>query len=223
MLDQSLEGAAERARDIARLTADAATSGVQAITENFEPIRSGAEEERQRLAEAMHSIYEQASEESHAMLSQAAQRFAEMLDGLKQMAAEMQQELEGTRAELRKGILELPQETAETASHMRRVIVDQIEALAELNRIVARHGRGLDAVEPAAGWRRPTPPFAGWRRPRRSHAGPSRSRPVRLAPVAATSRPLPMAARGRSRPASARTSPAWLLPSCRPAARRRPR
>jgi len=32
---------------------------------------------------------------------------------------------------------------------MRRVIIDQIEALAELNRIVARHGRGLDAIEPA--------------------------------------------------------------------------
>jgi hypothetical protein len=31
---------------------------------------------------------------------------------------------------------------------MRRAIVDQIEALAELNRIVARHGRSLDAVEP---------------------------------------------------------------------------
>ena len=31
---------------------------------------------------------------------------------------------------------------------MRQVIVDQIEALAELNRIVARHGRNLDAVEP---------------------------------------------------------------------------
>jgi hypothetical protein len=33
---------------------------------------------------------------------------------------------------------------------MRRVIVDQIEALAELNRIVARHGRNLDTVEPSA-------------------------------------------------------------------------
>jgi hypothetical protein len=65
------------------------------------------------------------------------------------MAAEMRRELEGTRAEMRKGILELPQETADTASHMRRVIVDQIEALAELNRIVARHSRSLDAVEPA--------------------------------------------------------------------------
>ncbi|MEA2924566.1 MAG: hypothetical protein QOD25_1688, partial [Alphaproteobacteria bacterium] len=172
VLDQSLEGAAERARDIARLTADAATSGVQAITENFDLIRNGAEEERQRLAEAMHSIYEQASEESHAMLSQAAQRFAEMLDGLKLMTAEMQQELEGTRAELRKGILELPQETAETASHMRRVIVDQIEALAELNRIVARHGRGLDAVEPG---RRMEPVETAVRRAEPVEAGPPRA------------------------------------------------
>jgi hypothetical protein len=45
---------------------------------------------------------------------------------------------------------------------MRRVIVDQIEALAELNRIVARHGRGMDAVEPAI--RRAEPMNAGLRR-----------------------------------------------------------
>jgi hypothetical protein len=32
---------------------------------------------------------------------------------------------------------------------MRRVVVEQIEALAELNRIVARHGRALDTVEPS--------------------------------------------------------------------------
>jgi hypothetical protein len=70
------------------------------------------------------------------------------MQGMKQMAAEMQQELETTRTELRRGVLELPQETAESASQMRRVIVDQIEALAELNRIVARHGRALDAAEP---------------------------------------------------------------------------
>jgi hypothetical protein len=150
VLDQSLEGAGERAREIARLTAESAGSGVQAIRENFEAIRSGTEEERTRLSEAMQSIYEQASEESHSMLTQAAQRFAEVLDELKQMSSDMRRELEGTRAELRKGILELPQETADTASHMRRVIVDQIEALAELNRIVARHSRSLDAVQPAA-------------------------------------------------------------------------
>jgi hypothetical protein len=61
---------------------------------------------------------------------------------------------------MRKGILELPQETADTASHMRRVIVDQIEALAELNRIVARHSRSLDAIEPAARRLEPVEPVA---------------------------------------------------------------
>ncbi len=60
----------------------------------------------------------------------------------------MQQELEATRSELHRGIFELPQEASEGAAQMRRVIVDQIEALAELNRIVARHGRSMDAVEP---------------------------------------------------------------------------
>src|SRR5207247_1065021 len=46
----------------------------------------------------------------------------------------------------RGGVLEMPQEAAESTAQMRKVIVDQIEALAELNRIVAHHGRGLDVV-----------------------------------------------------------------------------
>ena len=62
------------------------------------------------------------------------------------MAAEMHHELESTRTELRRGVLEMPQEAADSTAQMRKVIVDQIEALAELNRIVAHHGRGLDVV-----------------------------------------------------------------------------
>jgi hypothetical protein len=85
------------------------------------------------------------------------------------MTSEMQRELESTRAELRKGILELPQETSESAAQMRRVIVDQIEALAELNRIVARHGRGLDTADPTAR-REPVAVAAGPRRGGREEA-----------------------------------------------------
>jgi hypothetical protein len=61
----------------------------------------------------------------------------------------MHRELEATRNELRRGVLEMPQEAAESTAQMRKVIVDQIEALAELNRIVAHHGRGLDVVSAA--------------------------------------------------------------------------
>ena len=80
------------------------------------------------------------------MFKQSADKFAAMVASMKQMAAEMHHELEATRNELRRGVLEMPQEAAESTAQMRKVIVDQIEALAELNRIVAHHGRGLDVV-----------------------------------------------------------------------------
>ena len=104
--------------------------------------------------------YEQSAGETQALFQSANERFAESVQGMKQMAAEMQRELESTRNELRRGVFELPQETAESAAQMRRVIVDQIEALAELNRIVARHGRNLDAVEPVLHRTREEPTLA---------------------------------------------------------------
>jgi hypothetical protein len=80
------------------------------------------------------------------MFKQSTEKFSAMVQSMKQMAAEMHNELEATRNELRRGVLEMPQEAAESTAQMRKVIVDQIEALAELNRIVAHHGRGLDVV-----------------------------------------------------------------------------
>ena len=158
LLDESLDGATGRAREIARIVADSSAEGARVL-----------EQERQRASELLHGIYTEHSGETHEMFAQTTQRFTETLQGMQQMAAEMQRELEATRTELRRGILELPQETAESAAQMRRVIVDQIEALAELNRIVARHGRGLDAAEPMR-----RAPEAGLRRRRngRAEAGP---------------------------------------------------
>jgi hypothetical protein len=197
LLDESLVAAEGRARDIARLVAEASSQGARAIAEHHERVRAASEEERQRTAESLHVVYEQASNETHALFRQAAneteamlqnatERFSDVLQNMRQMAAEMQHELEGTRQELRRGILELPQETAESAAQMRRVIVDQIEALAELNRIVARHGRSFDsaATEPArrvyreepllasvSGGRQESPPPRPT--PRADHVGPA--------------------------------------------------
>ena len=148
LLDESLEAASTRAREVARLVSEASAEGTRAISDQYERVRENAEEERQRSAEAMRAIYEQTAGDTEALFRSANERFAEAVQGMKQMAGEMQRELEATRSELRRGVFELPQETADSAAQMRRVIVDQIEALAELNRIVARHGRSLDAVEP---------------------------------------------------------------------------
>ncbi|MGY4468502.1 hypothetical protein ACVWWK_004211 [Bradyrhizobium sp. LB9.1b] len=144
LLDESLAAAEERARDIARVVAETAGAGSAAITRQFEAVRSASEEEHRQTVEAMHDIYRQTTDEADTMFKQSTEKFTNLVSSMKQMAFEMHNELEATRNELRRGVLEMPQEAAESTAQMRKVIVDQIEALAELNRIVAQHGRGLD-------------------------------------------------------------------------------
>jgi hypothetical protein len=131
------------------------------------------------------------------MFKQSEEKFANLVLSMKQMALEMHNELETTRNELRRGVLDMPQEAAESTAQMRKVIVDQIEALAELNRIVAQHGRGLDVATSrtatprqeeavlAVGGRNETrmrdstsslpPPDLGMPTPRRAEAPPASS------------------------------------------------
>jgi gas vesicle protein len=206
LLDESLDAAGGRAREIARVVSESSVESAHVIADQFEAMREAAETERRATAESMRNVYEQSTGDSQMMLRQAAERFTEIMDAMKQMSGEMQQqlkttredmrrgimelpqeaaeaaaqmrselettreelrrgimelpqetaeaaaqirsELEATREELRRGILELPRETADSATQMRRVLVDQIEALAELNRIVARHSRSLEQSEP---------------------------------------------------------------------------
>jgi hypothetical protein len=146
LLDESLAAAEERARDIARVVAETAGAGSAAISRQFEAVRTAAENERQQTLDAMSELYQQSNHETDAMFKESTEKFSTMVQSMKQMASEMHHELESTRNELRRGVLEMPQEAADNTAQMRKVIVDQIEALAELNRIVAHHGRGLDVV-----------------------------------------------------------------------------
>jgi hypothetical protein len=154
-------------------------------------VRTGTHKERQ--PETSPNIYEQVAKETRAMLLQTARNFSEQL---KEMRSEMRREIEATRAELRQNIFELPQETAESAAQMRRVVVDQIEALAELNRIVARHGRNLDIVEPRIAEPKIVEPRIV--EPRMESAEPPpRREVVREAPVPPPQRPARAAKPGR--------------------------
>jgi len=118
----------------------------------------------------------------------------------------MQRELEATRNELRRGVLEMPQEAAESTAQMRKVIVDQIEALAELNRIVANHGRGLDVVATTSrttSYREEEPALAA--------AVGGRAEPLRPAPRVASASTLPPPDLGQ--PAARRTEAPPVAPA----------
>jgi hypothetical protein len=158
-IDESLQSTVERANEIVRMMVESSSQGAYAISEQFDHVRAASDAERERTHQALREVYEQSITELHSYFEQTTERFTETIEGMRQMASEMQQELDATRTELRRGILDLPEETAESAAQMRRVIIDQIEALAELNRIVARHGRAADAAEPVR--REPVAAIAG--------------------------------------------------------------
>ena len=88
------------------------------------------------------------------------------------MSAQIQRELEATRAEVRRGAIELPQETQEATANMRRVVADQIKALNELSALVSRSSRAVDAAPPAPP-RRVSEPAAGIAAELRPTQGPS--------------------------------------------------
>jgi hypothetical protein len=214
LLKDQFEAAEARARDIARVIAESSNEGARAISSQYELTRSVSEEERKRTSEALTRIYEQAAGETQSHFQRASERFSEIVRDMKEMAATIQSELDSTRAEVRRGVLELPQETAESASQMRKVIVEQIEALAELNRIVTRHGRGVDAAEPgrravreepvaaiatARAEARPMPPMA----PIAPMARIERERPVAPARPAPPPPPPPPPPRRMEAPATA--------------------
>jgi hypothetical protein len=198
-LDESLRTATARAGEIAGMIAQTSNESVQTIEQQYELVRKTSEEERTRTSDALTAAYDEAFSQVQSMFTESTARFSEVMQGMKQMAAEMQQELEATREQLRRGVLELPQETAESTAQMRRVIVDQIEALAELNRIVARHGRALDAVEPV---RRDVEPLYA------AGGGRAQARPVRADVAASQQAP----ARDITGAPTRRTSPPTLSP-----------
>src|SRR5262249_51546809 len=157
LIDISLRSAEDRARDAARLVAEATSEGARTLADRHAAIRSTTEQQGKQTLQSLHELHERVSSETKDMLQQnageaqvllqqATDRFAEIMHSMKQMSLDMQRELDVTRKELRRGVLELPEETAESMAQMRRVIVDQMEALSELNRIVARHGRAMDTV-----------------------------------------------------------------------------
>jgi len=112
LLDESIQAAEGRARDIARTIAEGMTTSTRAIGEQYDQVRAASEDERKRTMEGLHSVYQQAIGDAEVMFQSATERFTEIVQSMKQMARDMERELEGTRQELRRGIMELPQETA---------------------------------------------------------------------------------------------------------------
>ncbi len=192
-----------------RLAGRQRPGGTAAITEQFEAIRNTTGKERERTAHALRQAYEQVAAEVGGELTKVTTQFQTAAEELRAMTASIQSELESTRAELKRGVIDMPRETQEATAAMRRVVAEQIKALNDLSGLVTRSGRSLDVAEPVPS--APPPMPAAARRPDplpepRPVAAPMQE-PLRRRPaeVAASFRQQPRSVRAsrRSRPAPA--------------------
>ncbi len=100
--------------------------------------------------DSMRQIYETATGDAQSMFQGASERFSEIVQGMRAWPATCSASWNRPGRNCAAAFWNCRRKTAESAAQMRRVIVDQIEALAELNRIVACHGREIEVSEPVA-------------------------------------------------------------------------
>jgi hypothetical protein len=79
LLDESLDAATSRAREIASVIAETSNTSVQTIEQQYELVRATSEEERRRTSETLSTIYEDATGQAHTLLHQSAERFGEIM------------------------------------------------------------------------------------------------------------------------------------------------
>ena len=142
-VEDSFARSQARAQEISAALASATRGASIAVAGQFETIRDTATKERERTVQTLQATLEQTNSQLTGALDHAADRFRQSVAEVKDMASQVQRELDQTRQELRRGVLDLPQETSETADAMRRVVSDQIRALKELAALVSDSGGGL--------------------------------------------------------------------------------
>ena len=147
-VEDSFARSQARAQEISAALASATRGASIAVAGQFETIRDTAAKERERTTQTLQATLEQTNAQLTGALDHAADRFRQSVAEVKDMASQVQRELDQTRQELRRGVLDLPQETSETAEAMRRVVSDQIRALKELAALVSDSGATYDVVEP---------------------------------------------------------------------------
>ena len=186
LVEDSLRGAEERARQIGSLLSESAQTASSAINDQFEVIRDETGKERQKTMHDLRVSYEQVVKDMGEAMGKATERFSNAAHELRLMKTEILNELDATRQELQRGITDLPRETKETTAQMRRVVADQIEALNVLSGIVAKSGHDYEVVD-VQDLRNNTPsPSRSFSR-EVSHNRPVAPRSVAAAPVAQSS------------------------------------
>ncbi len=153
MLEQSLSQAEQRARKVTEVLAKDSQEKSNAAIREIERLRQEAQLHTSKAVTELQSGFSTLSEQVSAQLSTLSHKFGETTKQVKDSAHKAAAEIEMTQTELRRHATALPEVTKQSASAMRKILKEQIEAIGTLSEVAQRQtvAAHLAKPDPSAG------------------------------------------------------------------------
>jgi uncharacterized protein YukE len=148
LIEDSLSASENKAREISRIIAEQSAIASRNLSEEIEKLEESAGGQVAQAARVLRDQHERAMAAMNEMLSSTANDFQQTAQDMRLTAQQVVRDIDTARGELKRALLELPEETRTNADAMRRVVADQIGALAALADAVKRQTGALDISGP---------------------------------------------------------------------------
>ncbi len=155
MIEESLSAAEERARHLGRIVADQSGAALANLEEQLRKLETNSGGQIAQAARALREQHERALSNMNEMLSSTASDFQQTAQDMRITAQQVVKDIDVARGELKRAVIDLPEETRSNADAMRRVVADQIGALNALADVVRKQSGSLDYSTPTYAAPRP--------------------------------------------------------------------
>jgi uncharacterized protein YukE len=149
MIEESLAAAEVRSKDISRVIAEQTSIAVQNLEQEIRKLESSSGGQITQASRVLREQHERAMASMNEMLSSTASDFQQTAQDMRMTAQQVVKDIDLARADLKRAIVDLPEETKTNADAMRKVVADQIAALNTLADVVKRQTGTSDFSGPA--------------------------------------------------------------------------
>jgi len=148
LIEDSLAASEVKAKEISRIIAEQSALASRNLEEEIGKLEESSGDQISQAARVLRDQHERAMEAMNEMLSSTASDFQQTAQDMRLTAQQVVKDIDAARGELKRALLELPEETRTNADAMRRVVADQINALSALADAVKRQTGALDVSGP---------------------------------------------------------------------------
>lgn len=149
LIEESLAASEARSKDISRVIAEQTSIAMDNLEQEIRKLETSSGGQITQASRVLREQHERAMASMNEMLSSTASDFQQTAQDMRITAQQVVKDIDGARSDIKRAILELPEETKTNADAMRRVVADQIAALNTLADVVKRQTGTTDFSGPS--------------------------------------------------------------------------